>query len=273
MVVIRKFTIGKSKHELPCLLFRFIVFRKNTLEIVQMMVFCTLALLFFFTPVLAQNRVYAEVEVKRVMKGQSVTIRKEIFYSANGKMIVRFTYPEEYYLVTNNFGEARIYHPKTNEVMLINDRFMSSESEPLYYFLTNKIEDMGLKSLGFTLTDTRTERNNIIRTYTPNDSKSNISKIELVHENHLPIYCAYYDSKNRVEQKVYYSDYQMLSFTAFPGRITEISYVEANDSIVSRMLYSNVKVDRNAVSPFFDFSIPSDAKIVDNKLFQPNRRR
>ena len=228
----------------------------------------------FFTQILcAQNRVYAEVEVKRVMKGQSVTIRKEIYYSANGKMIVRFTYPEEYYLVTNIFGEAKIYHPKTNEVMLINDKFMSSESEPLYYFLTNKIEDMGLKNLGFTLADTRAERNNIIRTYTTNDSKSSISKIEMVHENHLPIYCAYYDSKNRVGQKVYYSDYQVLSFTAFPGRITEISYVEANDSIVSRMLYSNVKIDRNAVSPFFDFTIPSDAKVVDNKLLQPTHRR
>jgi len=235
---------------------------------------CVVVFFVFLTSALcAQNRIHAQVEMKRVNKGQSVTVRKEIFYSANGKMVVFFTYPEEYFLVTNNFGEAKVYHPKTNEVMLINDKFLSSESEPLYFFLTNKIDDLGLRSLGFSLVDTRTEENKIIRTYTPGESRSDVSKIEMVHENHLPIYTAYYDHKNRIVQKIYYSDYQILSFTAFPGRITEISYPAANDSIVSRLLYSNVKVGRDAVSPFFDFSIPSDAKTVDNKLLQPNRRK
>ena len=232
-----------------------------------------LFLLLFTSALYAQNRVSAQVEVKRVNKGQSVTVLKELFFSANGNMVIRFTYPEEYYVVTNNFGEAKIYFPKTNEVMLINDKSMSSEIEPLYYFLTNKIEDLGLRSLGFSLTATRSEGNQIIRTYTPS-SPNNLgllfSKIEMVHENHVPIYCAYYDLKNSVKQKVYYSDYQMLSFTAFPSRITEISYPTANDSIVSRMLYSNIKTGREAVSSLFDFSVPPDAKVVDYKL--PGRK-
>ncbi len=229
----------------------------------------TIVILLFFPFILwAQNRVYTEVEVKRVNKGKAITIKKEIYYNSNGKMVVHFSYPEEYFLITNNFGEAKVYHPKTNEVMVINDAFLSSESELIYYFLTNKIEDLGLKDYGFSLASTRTEGNQIIRTYTPNESKSNYSKIEMVHENHLPIYCAYYNSKNRIVQKVYYSDYQILSFTAFPGRITEIAYVAANDSIVSRMLYSNVKVDKDAVSPNFEFSIPPNAKVVEGKLPQ-----
>jgi len=230
--------------------------------------------LFFFTAVLnAQNRVSANVEVKRVNKGQSVTVLKELYYSVNGNMVIRFTYPEEYYVVTNSFGEAKIYNPKTNEVMLINDKSMSSEIEPLYFFLTNKIEDLGLRSLGFSLAATRTEGNQIIRTYTPNVPGAVFSKIEIVHDNFIPIFCAYYDFKNNVVQKVYYSDYQMLSFTAFPSRITEISYPAANDSIVSRMLYSNVKIERQAVSSFFDFSVPADAKVVDYKLpGRPTRR-
>ena len=231
-----------------------------------------LILLIFLAPVLrAQNKLSADVEIKRVNQGKSITIRKKIYYDSNGKLIVYFFYPEEYYLVTNNFGEAKVYHPKTNEVMIINDSFMSSEIEPIYYFLTNKFEDFGLKSLGFSLSDTRTDKNVVIRTYTPNDPKLNIAKIEMVYENHLPVYCAYYDSKNRVTQKIYYSDYQQLPFTVFPGRITEISYFAGNDSVVSRMLYSNVKVNREAVISNFDFSIPANAKVIDNKLSQPSK--
>ena len=231
-------------------------------------------LLLVCSVVSAQNRVSAAAEIVRVNKGQSVAIRKEIFFNANGRMVVRYLHPEEYYMVTNTFGEARIFRPKSNEVMIINDSFLSSESELIYYFLTNRIEDLGLRNLGFSLSATRTDGNKIIRTFIPNAPDSNFSKIEMVHENHLPIYCAYFDTRNRVVQRVYYSDYQMLSFTAFPGRITEISYISPGDSIVSRKLYSNIKTGRDAVSPYFDFSVPADAKVVDSDLIlQPAGRR
>ena len=223
-------------------------------------------LLLICSSISAQNRVSADAEIVRVNKGLAITVRKEIFFNANGRMVVRYLHPEEYYMVTNTFGEARIYRPKANEVMVINDSFLSSESELIYYFLTNKIEDLGLRDLGFSLSSTRSEGNKIVRTFTPSDNNSNFSKIEMVHENHLPVYCAYFDTKSRIVQKIYYSDYQMLSFTVFPKRITEITYIAANDSIVSRKLYSNIKVGRDAISQYFDFSIPSDAKIVDSNL-------
>ena len=229
---------------------------------------------FFLVAVSGQNRISAEAEIVRVNKGQSVTVRKEIFFSANGRMVVRYLHPEVYYMVTNTFGEARIYRPKTNEVMVINDSFMSSEGELIYYFLTNRIEDLGLRNLGFSLSATRTEGNKIIRSFTPNEPGSNFSKIEMVHENHLPIYSAYYDTRNRVVQRTYYSDYKIFSTAVLPGRVTEIAYISPNDSIVSRMLYSNVKVDRDAVNSNFDFTIPSDAKVVDSDLLmQPAGRR
>jgi hypothetical protein len=232
-------------------------------------------LLLFFTPaVLAQNKVSFDVEVKQVNKGKSVTVRKEIYLNTNGNMVVRFIHPNEYYVITNTFGEARVYHPKTNEVMLINDKFLSSESESIYYFITNRIDDLGLRSLGFTLVSTRVEGNVIIRTYTPNKSNSNLSKVEIVHENHLPIYCAYYDTRNRMIEKLYYSDYQKLSFAAFPKRITGISYPTANDSIISRTLFTNVKSGKDAISSYFNFAIPANAKRVESSsLFQqPNKR-
>lgn len=225
-------------------------------------------LLLFLAPTLAaQKKVSFDVEVKQVNKGKSVTVRKEIYLNTNGDMVVKFTHPKEYYVITNAFGEARVYHPKTNEVMLINDKFLSSESESIYYFVTNQIEDLGLRKLGFSLASTRTEGKMIIRTYIPNNVKSNFSKVEIVHENHLPIYCAYYDTKNRIVEKSYYSDYQELEFTTFPKRITGISYPAANDSIINRTLFSNVKSGQDATSSYFNFTIPANAKQVDAKTF------
>jgi hypothetical protein len=220
-------------------------------------------LLLFAPALLAQNRVSVEAEVRQVNKGQSVTVRKEIFLNADGRMVVRYVHPEEYYMITNTFGEARIYHPRTNEVMVVNDQLLSSRSELVFYFLTNQTEDFGLRSLGFSLANTRVEDNMIIRTYRPNDSRSNHSKVEIVHENHLPIYIAYYDTRNRMVEKLYFSDYQKLPFAAIPRRITGISYPTANDSIVSRTLYSNIKAGKDAVSPYFNFTIPPNAKQVD----------
>jgi outer membrane lipoprotein-sorting protein len=232
-------------------------------------------LLLFFAPALvAQNKVSFDVEVKQVNKGKSVTVRKEIYLNTNGNMVVKFNHPKEYYMITNAFGEARVYHPKTNEVMLMNDKFLSSESESIYYFMTNQIDDLGLKKLGLSLTSTRTEGKMIIRTYTPGNSNSKLSKVELVHENQLPIYSAYYDTKNQVIEKSYYSDYQKLSFAIFPKRITSISYPAANDSIISRTLFTNVKSGKDATSSYFNFTVPANAKKVDgNTFFQQQGKR
>ena len=230
----------------------------------------------FLSPALsAQNRVSVDAEIKQVNKGQSMTVQKGIYLNANGRMVVRFLHPEEYYMVTNTFGEARVYHPKTNEVMVMNDQMLSSQGELIYYFLTNQTEDLGLRSLGFSLANTRVEGNMIIRTYTPpRHSRQNLSKVEIVHENHLPIYSAYYDAKGRMVERLYYSDYERLSFTAFPKRVTGISYPTANDSIISRTLYSNIKVGKDATSPHFDFTIPANARRVDSdNLFQQQGRR
>lgn len=222
-------------------------------------------LLLFPVFIHAQKKISADVEIKKVYKGKVITIKKEVYYQSNGKMIIHFSSPEEYYMITNVLGEAKIYIPSRNEVMLINDAFLSSEGELMYYFMANKIEDLGLKNLGFSLFKTETSGKNIIRTYIPNNPKSGYSKIELVHENYLPIYCAYYDTKNKITQKIYYSNYQKLSSIILPTRITEIAYMSGNDSTINRMIYSNIKSDKNATSSNFDFEIPKNAKVVSKE--------
>ncbi|MCL2417380.1 MAG: hypothetical protein FWD02_05540 [Bacteroidales bacterium] len=210
-----------------------------------------------------------DAEVRRVQGGQAVTVKKSIFFSPNGRMVVHFTHPEEYFLITNRFGEARIFNPQTNEVMVINDRSLSSDVIPLFYFLNNQTTDLGLRDLGFTLTNTRRDGNFLIRTFTPPAQlRANLSRVEIVHENHLPIFVAHYNTNNQIVRRMFFSNYERFNALSLPQRITEITNISPTDSIVSRLLYSNIKVGADATSPKFNFTIPSDARVVDESLLR-----
>ena len=102
-------------------------------------------------PSFAQKKISANVEIKQVKNNKVIVVEKDIFYQSNGNFVVHFTKPQEYYLVTNSLGEAKAYMPQTNEVVIMNDQFFSSQNELLYSFLSNEYKDFGLEKLGFTM--------------------------------------------------------------------------------------------------------------------------
>ena len=211
----------------------------------------------------SQRNVSADVEIKQVAKGKVFTIKKSIYYQSSGKLVVHFTVPEEYFIVTNSFGETKAYIPSKNEVTVFNDKTFSSENELLYYFFSNKIDDLGLKELGFTVTSIRTDNDNIVKTYTSDKNEyKNISKIEMVYENYLPVYCAYFNPKGEITRKIYYSNYSHYSQLTLPTRITEIVYNSPVDSIVKREIYSNIKLNNATNNTLFEYEVPASAKFI-----------
>lgn len=211
-----------------------------------------------------QNKISTNVVSKQFLNKKLLTIERDIYYQTNGKLVTHYIRPEEYFLVTNSFGEARVYNPKTNEVMLLNEKSMSSRNELIYSFLTNEYHDFGLLDLGFKLQNQKKEGKRIIKTFVSQVSKTDkISKIEMVYENTLPIYSAYFDKKGLLVRKVYYDKYQKFNIFTFPTQITEISYISAKDSIVKRDVYSNVQVNKHSLNNLFDYQIPSSAKLVN----------
>ena len=64
----------------------------------------------------AQSRLSADVTVRQVHKGKAMRVEKQVFYSSNGNLVVHFTKPQEYYMITNRLGETSVYQPKVNEV-------------------------------------------------------------------------------------------------------------------------------------------------------------
>lgn len=221
-----------------------------------------LVLIILSFPSFAQKKISANVEIKQVKNNKVIVVEKDIFYQSNGNFVVHFTKPQEYYLVTNSLGEAKAYLPQTNEVVIMNDQFFSSQNELLYSFLSNEYKDFGLEKFGFTMQSQKKEGAKIIKTYvTGKKTFKDLSKIEIVYEKNLPIYTAYYYKKD-ITRKVYYSKYMHLSQFTFPTQITEISYDSPTDSTVKREVYSNIKVDQFTRNSLFDYKIPSSAKLV-----------
>ena len=195
---------------------------------------------------LAQNRLSADVTVRQVNKGKSMRVEKQVFYSTNGNMVVHFTYPQEYYMITNRLGETSVYQPAANEVMQVNDQSMSTESELLTVL-------------------SKTERNgkDQVKTYTPThiDDKA-FKKVVVVCRDGNPIYCAFYSQSDQIIKKTYYSRYADLPILTFPTLITQISYDNKGDSIIRREEYKNIRTKDFPKNALFDYKVPANAKRV-----------
>lgn len=211
----------------------------------------------------AQNRLSADVTVRQVYNGKSMRVTKQVFYSANGNMVVHFTYPQEYFVVTNRLGETSVYQPKVNEVMQVNDQSLSSESELLTVFMSPSYADLGLPRLGFVLSKVEKEGKDQVKTYTPThlDDKA-ISKVVVVCRDGNPIYCAFYNQGGLIMRKIYYSRYVELPVMTFPTLITQISYDNKGDSVIKREEYSNIRTKDFPAGALFDYRVPANAKRV-----------
>lgn len=210
-----------------------------------------------------QNRLSADVISRQVHKGKSMRVEKQVFYSANGNLVVHFTYPQEYYMVTNRLGETSVYQPKVNEVMQVNDRSITSETELLAVFMSPTYADLGLTRLGFVLAKVEKKDDDKVMTYTPThlDDKA-IGKAEVVVRDGNPIYCAFYDQSGSIVKKTYYSHYVVLPVLTFPTLVTQIAYDGKGDSIIRREEYRNIRTKDFAEGALFDYRVPADAKRV-----------
>ena len=207
----------------------------------------------------AQRRVAAEVEVKTVHQGKVTTVSSKAFCSSSGELIQVFNSPYTYYTVSNPDGEFKLYIPGRNEVYSNRREDFSNKDNILYLFISGHAGDMGLGLYGYRLAKTENEEGGLIkRTYKPIAPGKGASKVELVLENYLPIYLAYYNEGGAVVIRTYLSSYARMPNLVLPQRVTSINYTAKKDSTVVRTVFSNIKTDGK--DPMFEFRVPKDAK-------------
>ena len=206
----------------------------------------------------------ADVIVRQVHKGKSVRVEKQIFYNSNGTLVVHFTVPQEYYMVSNRLGETTVYQPAANEVMQMNDPAVSSESELLTVFMSPSYADLNLTRMGFVLDKVERKGEDQIKTYHPTHiADKAIKKVIVVCRDKNPIYCAFYDRDDRLTKKTYYSKYFSLPTMSFPTLVTQIAYDDKGDSVIRKEEYRNIRTKNFASNALFDFKVPANAKRVN----------
>ena len=198
---------------------------------------------------------------RQVQNGQSVTIKGEIFYQRNGNLTTHFTYPKEYILLANSLGETKVYDPLKNTVLQYQNFLFSTQTSQFYYFFSGKTYDMGLTNIGYVQEKTYYDNNLLVTEWKlkKSDTKALIQKIKLVFDNQKPVYMDYRNLSDKIIRKVYYYNYTHLQEYDFPSVTTEIIYND-KDSTVTKTSYDNFKVNEQTNSPYFNYSIPPNAK-------------
>jgi hypothetical protein len=212
------------------------------------------------------SKVSVTMTSKSVSQGQKALSNSEVFFDViNSTMIMHSSYPEEWYMITNKFGEAKMYHPKENTVRLTNNPSFSTQESILYLFLSSTSPDLGFKKMGFTLRGSKFEEDLIISTWIPpKHMESQLSKAEIVLKNYQPTYLAYFSPAGDVIKKVYYTNYLKDKAYTLPLRVTTIDYIDdLKDSIVTRIDYSDLKTNSSANNVLGTFKIPDNAKPVE----------
>lgn len=209
-------------------------------------------------------KVKFDMESQTLHKGKKVSVKAEVYYRQNGSLLItRSTFPMEKITRTNGLGEFFEYDVKNNTVVQSMGREVSSRFSIFHAFFNGNTNDMGLTENGFALKKTRIEKKLVITEWEPleKDGKK-ISKAELVHENHRPIFMAFYDANNRPVQKAFYSQYQALGAVMFPLTLTEFEYIGEKDSVITRRKYKNPVLNEGVDEKWFQFQVPASARVI-----------
>ncbi len=211
------------------------------------------------------DRIMLRMESQSLQAGKTATLHADLYYQAlDGKLITRLDAPINKVMITNRQGELTVYDPDDQTVYRTQGLEYSSENNLIFFFLTGKTQDLGLRDMGFSLDRTEFKDGLLITKWVPPGALTHLfSHIELVHEDHLPIYGAYYDAGGSMVKKVFYSNFEIYSDIVLPLTVTEFNYLPGGDSIVNRVRFTDVRINRQAVSSWFDFEIPDDARYVD----------
>ena len=208
-----------------------------------------------------------EMESATLHKGKKANLKAEVYFKPAGSVLItRSSFPGEKIIRTNGLGEYFEYDVKDNTVAYLMGKEFSSRYSVFYAFFSGNINDMGLRETGFTLKKTRIDQKMVITEWEPVDKQGKISRAELVHENKLPIYLAFYDAGNKPLQKSFYSSYTRVGSTSFPMSLIEFEYAGEKDSVITRRKYRNPVLNEGVEEKWFQFKVPVDARVI-----QPNK--
>lgn len=227
--------------------------------------FVLFTLLFFIVmPSFAQRKVSLHMETKTLQNNKVIRSEAEIFFKfPEGDMVLKEIFPDQNIYMSNPLGEARLYNPEKNQLVIKANEMFTSRNQNLYYFLTNQTYDLGLESLGFKIIKSEPEDDYFVTWWqAPDQLTGQVNQIKLVHKNMVPIHADYLDIKGNSVLKVYFDHFENVASSQVPANVTEIIFLPEGDSLIKRTQYSDMKWDAGVDESRFEIVIPDDAEII-----------
>ena len=229
-------------------------------------IFILLIILGFGTLLHAQPGSYISLKQRtEILENKNkLTNDVDLFYDANKQIVTRVYHSSpEYIMIANALGEVKTYYPAENEVVYKQIAGMSSKKNLIYYFTNNLTDHLGLADEGFKLVSNTFEDQYYVTLWEAPSVLHGINGIEtvkMVFDDGLPLYSEYKASQDKILRKIYYLNYTDYERFRLPSKIIEISYLPKGDSIISRTVFSDVKVSSTPDNSYFNFKIPENAK-------------
>jgi len=200
---------------------------------------------------------------KILEKGKYIAVSGEMYYSIPDKrMTTHLTIPFENITIANANGEMKIYDAKENTVMYSTSEANSTESSYFHHFFNSSTSDMGLQKLGYTIFNTKIDDGMLVTSWMPKQNNTPIKRIVLAHMKSNIMYMEIVSGKNKPMGKVFFSKHSKVGEFTIPLSITEFSYSDNGDSVVTKKVYSNPKVNELVNSKYINYQVPKNAKVV-----------
>jgi outer membrane lipoprotein-sorting protein len=210
------------------------------------------------------QKISMDMEVRSASGRNSIRSKASIYYTSEGKMVSYFAEPQEMVVINNRKGEITAYNPADNTVFKQQNYTQGTETDQLFYFLDNKRSDLGLTAMGYGVKSTKIEDGLKVTEWSPPVNLSgSIKKVELVHERGNPIYLGYHAANGAIVKKIFFYNYEKVGdYILLPKAVTQIDFKSPTDSVVTKTVYSEFRLNQQVLDDKLSFEIPADAKLI-----------
>jgi hypothetical protein len=209
---------------------------KKTTFILFFVFFCS------FT-IKAQNfyRISGDFSIKSKSENASQLIIGKFYYDKNQRKIIHEnTFPEFETWVTFD----------TSLYKIVKNKIVSRQTIPNYtnfsiyhMVLSNQLKNFGLEGSIYTLEKVEKEQGMVISTWTPNPKLKNLyGNVLLSTKDNNLTGIIFYSPEGKIIKKQFFEEYAIYNGLAFPGKLTEISYVN-NKEVYQITTYKNIVVN------------------------------
>ncbi|MFQ3575864.1 MAG: hypothetical protein SNJ77_05450 [Cytophagales bacterium] len=210
-----------------------------------------------------------ELETITISKGRKITQKATglIDYEQK-KTILNVTMPQNIIYIEEKGGNQMLFDPKRNELLKTKSTLSLLRENVVYQFIQNK-ESLGLEDRGFVVKEIKNEDGLLVKLWTPPLELSNqISTIKTVSKDGIIIFKSEIDIKNRVSEKIFYTDFKNNDGHSLPMKITKFNYEfdpkkgKIIDSVVTIQKYSNIAINQNLNTQLLYYELPKDVKVI-----------